>query len=383
MTSGTLGIVETHREIAEQITSKAAPEVDAEGRFPEETFDALRNQRLLSALIPTELGGAGASLPDVARSITEVARACSSSGLILAMHHIQVACLVRHGKNERLVEYQREVAVEQHLLASATTEINIGGNTRTSGCAVQRHGDTFSLAKTAPVISYGEYADGVFATARRDEDAPPSEQVLVVCRRGDLHLEPISTWDALGFRGTCSRGFRLEASGPTAFILDDSFGDISEQTMLPTSHLLWASCWLGIALSATALARGFVQSAARRNPGTMPPAGTRLAQVTAKVEQLRGLVANGLTRYDDLIKSRQTPTMSFSIAMNSIKVAASGLLIEIVSESILIVGIMGYKQDSPVTLGRHLRDAYGAELMVNNDRINLNTAQMLLAYRDR
>jgi acyl-CoA dehydrogenase len=53
-----------------------------------------------------------------------------------------------------------------------------------------------------------------------------------------------------------------------------------------------------------------------------------------------------------------------------------------VSEALAICGIAGYRNDSPYSLGRHLRDAHGAGLMVNNDRIYGNTAQMLLVYKD-
>jgi acyl-CoA dehydrogenase len=47
----------------------------------------------------------------------------------------------------------------------------------------------------------------------------------------------------------------------------------------------------------------------------------------------------------------------------------------------LICGIAGYREDSPYFLGRHLRDAHGAALMLNNDRILGVTAQMLLVHR--
>jgi acyl-CoA dehydrogenase len=41
----------------------------------------------------------------------------------------------------------------------------------------------------------------------------------------------------------------------------------------------------------------------------------------------------------------------------------------------------GYREDSEFSLGRILRDAHGAALMINNDRINANSAQMLLIHR--
>ena len=48
-----------------------------------------------------------------------------------------------------------------------------------------------------------------------------------------------------------------------------------------------------------------------------------------------------------------------------------------------VCGMAGYSQRSPFSLGRHLRDAHGAALMVNNDRIMAENAQMLLVYKEQ
>ena len=44
-----------------------ADEVDRDARFPVEAFDTMRKAGLLAALVPAELGGAGASLREVAQ----------------------------------------------------------------------------------------------------------------------------------------------------------------------------------------------------------------------------------------------------------------------------------------------------------------------------
>ena len=47
-----------------------------------------------------------------------------------------------------------------------------------------------------------------------------------------------------------------------------------------------------------------------------------------------------------------------------------------------ICGIAGYKNDSPYSLGRHLRDAHSAALMIGNDRILATNASLLLVHKD-
>ena len=61
---------------------------------------------------------------------------------------------------------------------------------------------------------------------------------------------------------------------------------------------------------------------------------------------------------------------------------ASELVVDVVHKAMLICGIQGYRNDSKVSLGRHLRDATGAALMVNNDRILLQNATMHVAIRE-
>jgi acyl-CoA dehydrogenase len=360
-----------------------ADDVDSKARFPSESFTALRDEGLLAALIPTEYGGMGAPLDEVAAAITELGRACASTAMIYAMHQIQVACLVRHGRNATLRDYLRRVASEQLLLASATTEIGIGGNVRSSSCAVERENGEFRLEKVAPVISYGQHADAVLATARRTFQSPSNDQVLVVCTPPGLSLEEASGWDTLGFRGTCSLGFRLKATGAAEYILDDAYGDISSQTMLPVSHIVWTSLWLGIALAAYDKARRYVQGEARKTPGTTPPGALRLAEMATVVQQLTESV-HGMTRKYVAIQDDPdaTTSISFAVGMNALKVSASTLVVDIVGRAMLICGISGYKNDSQHSISRLLRDAYGAALMVNNDRINTNNAQLILAQRD-
>jgi acyl-CoA dehydrogenase len=372
--------------IAERIGSKvAAPvanEVDRDARFPAEAVDALRAERMLSVLVPAELGGAGATITQVALAVEALGRHCASTAMVYAMHQIQVASIVRHGRSEWMRGYLAHVAQHELLLASATTETGIGGDVRSSSCAVERDGDRYRLEKDAPVISYGASADAVLATARRTPDSPPNDQVLVVIPVTPSTLEVRSSWDTLGFRGTCSNGFLLRAEGPADQILTDSFGEISASTMLPTSHVVWAAVWLGLAGNAVDVARCFIRAEARRKPGTTPPAAVRLADLIGRYEEFRSLVRARASEYELALDDPDVlASMGFAIRMNALKTSASTLVVDIVGQALTICGMAGYRNDSEFSLTRQLRDAHGAALMVNNDRILAASAQMLLIHR--
>jgi acyl-CoA dehydrogenase len=375
-------LVEQARRIGEDVADKASAEVDRDARFPFEAVDAIRAERLLGALVPAELGGDAAPLSDVARAVTALGRHCASTAMVFAMHQIQVACIVRHGNTPFLREYLRDLTERQLLLASATTEVGIGGDVRTSSCAVERDGDGFTLEKQAGVISYGEHADAVLATARRTPDSAANDQVLVLCRPPGLGLEPTTGWDTLGFRGTCSLGFRLTARDVADCVLPEPFADISSQTMLPVSHIVWSSVWLGIADAAVERARRYVRAEARKKPGTTPPSATRLAELMPVLQQMEQSVRGAAQRFDAAGEDRdEVSSLGFAIAMNALKVSSSTLVVDIVGRAMAICGMAGYREDSPYSMGRLLRDAHGAVLMINNDRINANSAQMLLIHR--
>jgi len=361
-----------------------AEEVDEESRFPREAVDALRDDGQLSALVPTRLGGQGASIVDVAEATYRLATHCASTAMVYAMHHLGVACLVRHPTNELLESYLHELADRQLLLASATTETGTGGDVGSSICAVERSDGRFRLEKQTPVISYGQYADAVLATARRTIDSPSNDQVLVLCAPPGLSLEPISGWDALGFRGTCSSGFRLVAEGADAAVLPTPFDVISAETNLPVSHILWSHVWLGLAGAAVRQARSYVQSEARKRPGATPQGALRLAELDARYRQMAGLVRGAARRFDEMADDREAlSSLDYAVEMNALKVSASRLVVDVVGGALLICGMAGYRQDSPFSLGRLLRDAYGAVLMLNNDRLLGANAQLLLVGGDR
>ncbi len=376
----------THALSVEDVVAVAAAHADAvdrDARFPAESVEAMRAAGLLSASIPASLGGGGYTLTDLARVARALGGACASSAMIFAMHHTQVMSLSRHGlSSPALADLLRRIVSEQLLVASATTEINIGGDVRTSGCAVEYDGDRYRLTKNAPVISYGEYADVVLVTARRSVDSAPSDQVLVAALREDLTLEKTGTWDTMGFRGTCSPGFMLHATGSAEHVVPAPYADISAQSMLPSAHVLWGGAWTGIADAAVRKARTSVQKAARKTPGVTPPAAARLAELMVVHQQLHDTVHTAATTFDaHADDARFLGSIGFALSINSVKVTASDLLIDIVARALLICGIAGYREDSELRMSRHLRDSHGSAIMVSNERILAHNAQLTLVHK--
>lgn len=373
------------RELGSEVVAPTAVSVDAEARFPTESFDALKAEQLLSAYVPAEYGGMGLSMTQICRICEVLGHYCASTAMVYAMHQIQVACILHHGQqSEHFRAYLRRLVDEQLLLASATTEIGVGGDLRSSICSVNVDGDRFTLEKKAPVISYALDADAILVTARRSSDAESSDQVHVVLDKGQYELEEIAGWDTLGFRGTCSLGFVLRGEGHVDQILPEPFADVLAQSMHPFSHMSWGSLWLGLATDAVSRARASVRKKMLDNPGTQPISAVRLAEVDEILFGMRSGLYETMQEYETMLGAGDADAYSnfgFSIRVNNVKITCSELLVDIVGRSLQIVGISGYKNDSSNSLSRHLRDAYGAALMVNNDRIRGHNATMQAVYR--
>jgi acyl-CoA dehydrogenase len=377
-------LIDAVRKVATEVAAVQAPDVDAKARFPLETLAALREVHVLSAGVPRELGGAGCTMQELAQICATLAQSCGSSAMVLAMHYIQLACIARHGmESDYFRGYLRDLVRRQDLLASMTSEVGTFGDTRSSICAVRRADGRFALDKDATTGSYCAHSDAILVTCRRDEDAARSDQVLVLVRREDCTLTQTTSWDTLGMRGTCSPGFKLASSGDEAQILPGAFADCSAQTMVPYSHILWSALWWGIAAGAVAKAAAYVRGQARQNPGSMPPTAQRLAELQVQLQAMKQNWLAAARDFDALGDEREELMgMGWALRLNNLKIASSELAPQIVHKALQIVGILGYKNDSPFSLGRHYRDALSGSLMISNERIAAKNASMLLVYKD-
>lgn len=367
--------------IADEIAAKHALDVDSGARFPVESVDALREARALSAFLD------GVSFSAIAEACFLLGRRCGASAMVFAMHQIQVVTMARHGGgSEFFEEHLRRIAAEQRLCASVTSEAGTGGDMGKSVAALEPTGDgLLRFVKQAPTVSYGAYADDLLTTVRRTPESEPSDQVAVLSRSDQHELEPQGTWDPFGMRGTCSPGYVVGATIGADQVLPVPFSTIAPESMVPVSHVLWSHLWLGIATDAFDRSRAFVKAAAKRSPGTPPPAAAKLSHVMSELSLLRAEVRQGLADYVEHMDGDQREwlsTMTAILRFNNLKIAASEQAPRICQGAMGVSGIVGFKNDTPFAVGRHLRDTMSACLMVANERIHQTNAGLLLIAKE-
>jgi acyl-CoA dehydrogenase len=194
---------------ARELTAKFSPYSaghDRDGSFVAEAFETLRSAGYLALAVPTELGGLGATIGQVAMAQHEMARGCAATALAVAMHHhvtLFAAWRFRRGMPgaEGLL---RRIADERIVLVST------GGAdfTRPNGMATKV--DNGYRVTARKVFASQVPAGDVFSTLFTYEDPERGKRALsVMLPIGTDGIDVLNTWDTLGMRATGSHDVQM------------------------------------------------------------------------------------------------------------------------------------------------------------------------------
>src|SRR5262245_1087 len=109
-------------QLAQDVLSTHAADVDAQARFPRESVDALAASGLLGLCQAPELGGRGEGMRAFAAVAEELATACGSTAMIYVMH-VAAAQAIASGQTLRDRDtVLKEIASGRHLTTLAFSE---------------------------------------------------------------------------------------------------------------------------------------------------------------------------------------------------------------------------------------------------------------------
>lgn len=192
--------------IGPQLAAHAARH-DTEGTFVTESYDALRDAGLLTAAVPTELGGDGATIRELTALQRELAHFCGSTALASAMHqHVVAFTAWRYRRGLPGAEATlRRVAEEGIVLVSTGG----GDYTHPRGEAVKVDGG-YRVTGTKRFASQSHHGT-VLSTMFTYDDPEQGRRVLnlavPVAAEG---VRVADNWDTLGMRGTASNDIEIE-----------------------------------------------------------------------------------------------------------------------------------------------------------------------------
>lgn len=363
-------------------------EVDEEARFPVASLGELRRSGLMGLLVPREYGGFGASTRTMAQVAQVLAAGCPSTAMIWAMHCQQVAVLADHAPEDIRRDVLPRIAAGEIFVASVTTERGKGGHLQTSYSPLRYEGGEAIVQREAPVVTGGAYGDGFLITMCRDEQAPPSEVVLVWADRPQLEVNVRSGWNPLGMRGTHSVGATITGRVPRSQIIDPPGGfiQVAVSSMVPVGHIAWAACWTGAAASAFRQAVALLRDPVKRKGYDLQSDLflERLAQARLSLDTLSAYLNASIDEYEEMRRLHAPDDPAFAapawnIHINTLKLFASETAFRVIDQLIHVLGLrFGYLKNDSTTLERLFRDLRSASLMYANDRLLVANGKLAL-----
>ena len=201
--------VSLHDRIAQvaPVLATHAGKHDVDGTFVSESLDALHDAGLLSAAVPVELGGLGATPRELADLQRRLAHYCGSTALASSMHQHVVAFTAWR--------YRREMPGAEATLKKVVDDgailVSTGGGdwTHPQGEAVRVDGGYRVTARKrfASQSSVGTVMSTMFGY----DDPEQGRRVLnLAVPFASEGVTVLDNWDTLGMRGTASNDVVLE-----------------------------------------------------------------------------------------------------------------------------------------------------------------------------
>ena len=270
---------------------------DATDAFVAENYADLKARGFLAAGVPAELGGGGATLPELCAMLGELARHCGSTALALSMHTHLVAVNAWRWRHEGAPTdgLLRRVAAERLVLVSSGGSDWLPG----SGTAERVEGGYRITARK--VFSSGSPAGDLLVTSAVLADAagPAVLHFAVPLSAQGVRIE--ETWRTLGMRGTGSHDVVLQG----VFVPDAAIGVRRPagkwhpmfHTIASVAFPLIYSVYVGIAEAARDLA---VREAKKKkaDPALLTLVGEMENELATARLALAGMIANaGAARF--------------------------------------------------------------------------------------
>jgi alkylation response protein AidB-like acyl-CoA dehydrogenase len=230
-----------------------ADETDRRGDWAGESFAAVQDAGLLKIAVPTELGGDGATIRDVAMVQRELARHCGSTALATAMHqHVTAFTAWRYRRLLPGAEPTlRRIADDGVVIASTG-----GGDfTNPTGRAVAVDGG-YLVSGTKTFVSQAPVGTMLSTMFPVDGGGEGRRVINVAVPFASDGVSVVEHWDAMGMRGTASHDVVFhDVFVPTERVLADRpHGTIDPplQVISSIAFPIISAVYLGIAEGAFA-----------------------------------------------------------------------------------------------------------------------------------
>ncbi|MGH3788169.1 MAG: acyl-CoA dehydrogenase family protein [Pseudonocardiaceae bacterium] len=341
------------REVGPAFAARAA-DLDERDAFVAENYAELMERRFLSAGVPAELGGGGASHLELCAMLCELARYCGSTALALSMHtHLLAATVWRWRQKQPVEPLLRRVAQEQIVLVStgasdwldsSGTAAKVEGGYRINGRKIFGSGSPVGTLLITSAV-YDDPADG--PTVLHFPVPIAAEGVSV-----------LDNWRTLGMRATGSNDVLLEnvfvPEGAVSLRRPKGQWHTFFNVVVTIALPLIMSVYTGVAQAASERALGIARKKSGR--GLDPHLPYLLGEMDNTLVTAQ-LAVQGMVDLCD--NYRFEPTVQTANAVLIRKTVTANACIQTVEKAFEVVGGGAFFRS--VGLERLLRDVHGGQ----------------------
>ncbi len=341
------------RELVNEKVAPRAAAIDESGEFPWDVKELFAENDLLGIPIPAEYGGLGGTFLTYVKVVEEVAKACASSSLIVAVQELGMLPIMIGGSEAQKQRFLPKIASGEHLAAYALTEVSSGsdalGSMRTRA---ERHGDEYRLNGQKIWITNGSVADVVCVFAVTDPSAGSRGVSAFVVEKGTPGFHVGKKEKKMGIRGSPTVELIFEdCVVPAANRLgEEGEGFTIAMKVLDKSRPGIAAQALGIAAGALDYATAYAKDriAFGKPIGQHQGVGFMLADMKTEVEAARALLYEAARKCDE-----GAPNVTLWAAMAKLK--CGDVAMSVTTDAVQVLGGFGYSCEYPVE--RMMRDA--------------------------
>jgi alkylation response protein AidB-like acyl-CoA dehydrogenase len=343
------------RDYATRVIAPKAREIDEKEIFPKEILKGLGELGLLAVNVPEELGGSGAGVVAYGLAMQEIAAACASTAVTMAVTNMVGEVIATFGTDEQKSAYCPKLASGEYLAGSfALSEAGAGSDPGSMRTVAHDDGDSWVIDGDKQWITSGAHA-GVFVVWARTggKDTHPGTRGIscFLVEGGANGLKIGKAEEKMGIRGSNTvplvfEGCRVKKSA----LLGQLHGGFKVAMMALDGGRIGISCQaIGIARAALDEA---VRYAKDRKAFDKPIAEFQAMQWKLADMKTELDAAHLLAMRAASLKEAKKP---FSREASMAKLFATEAANRIVNHAVQIHGGYGYIREFPAE--RHLRDA--------------------------
>ncbi len=354
---------DTARDFAQRVLAPNADSAEREGKISPAHIRQLGELGLLGVNIPDELGGAEAGVVAYSVALSEVAAACASTAVTMAVTNMVGEVIARFGSDAQKKKYNPLLCSGEYLAGSfALSEAEAGSDPASMRTTATRDGAHWILNGSKQWITNGDFAGVMVVWARTGGEGTKGLSCFLV-EGGTPGLSVSRHEDKMGLRASSTVGLTFEDCRiPADALLGELGGGFRIAMMaLDGGRVGIASQAFGIASAALSAARDYALERKQFN------------QPIANFQAIQWMLADSRTELDASrllalrAASLKETGQSFSKEAAMAKLYASEAAFRICNRALQVHGGYGYTKDFPVE--RYLRDVRVAQIYEGTSEI--------------